>query len=202
MQEFAQSLELPVTETTARNMVARADTPEKLRAAMKQLGDTLFMELDNRKFYGPLEKFTKYFEQTNLFGNEVFNAFPSATDDIQESGTCLALERATACVMHLNRALECCLAALAKTVGVTKQNDWGGYIREIDKELNARVKAAGARSPDEQFYAEASANFDRLRRAYRNPTMHPEKTYSQDQAEDVLLATKAFMIHLAARISE
>lgn len=201
IQEFSQSLELPVTEATARNMVTRADTPEKLRSAMKQLGDTLFMELDNRKFYGPLEKFTKYFEQQQLFGDEVFNAFPSANDDIYEAGTCLALERATACVMHLNRALECCLVALAKAVGVAKQNDWGSYTREISKELDARAKAAGARSADEQFYAEASANFDRLR-PDRNPTMHPEKTYLQDQAEEVFLASKAFMIHLATRLSE
>jgi len=202
IQEFAQNLELPVTEATARNMVARADTPEKLRRAMTQLGDTLFMELDNRKFYGPLEKFTKYFEHQQLFGDEVFNAFPSANDDIYEAGTCLALERATACVMHLNRALECCLAALAKAVGIPKQNDWGSYVREMSKGLDARAKAAGARSADEQFYAEAAANFDRLRRAYRNPTMHPEKIYSQDQAEEVLLASKAFMVHLATRLSE
>ncbi len=115
---------------------------------------------------------------------------------------CLALERPTACVMHLNRALECALAALAKAVDITKQNDWGSYIREIGKQLDARAKAAGARSADEQFYAEAAANFDRLRRAYRNPTMHPEKVYSQDQAEEILLATKSFMAHLATRLSE
>jgi hypothetical protein len=104
--------------------------------------------------------------------------------------------------MHLNRALECGLSALAKAVGVPKQNDWGSYIREIGKELDARVKTAGARSADEQFYAEAAANFDRLRRAYRNPTMHPEKTYSQERAEEILISTKVFMSHLASRISE
>jgi hypothetical protein len=144
-----------------------------------------------------------YFEATApLFGDPVFNAFPSANDDIAEAGSCLALGRGTACVMHLNRALECGLAALAKAVGVTKQNDWGGYIREIGRELDARTKVAGARSDDEQFYAESVANFDRLRRAYRNPTMHPEKTYSQDRAEEIYLATKSFMDHLAGRLSE
>lgn len=78
----------------------------------------------------------------------------------------------------------------------------GHLIRKIRDELDARTKAAGARSPDEQFYAEAAANFDRLRRAYRNPTMHPEKNYLQDHAEEVLLATKSFMSHLATRLSE
>jgi hypothetical protein len=197
--DLAEGLELPVTAKTARIMFAKADTSKKLRRALMQLGDTLFMELDSMKFYGPLERYIKYFEQQQLFGIEVFNGFSSSNDDIYEAGTCLALERATA---HLNRALECGLAALAKAVSVPKQNDWGRYIQKIGEELDSRAKAAGTRSPDEQFYAEGAANFDRLRRAYRNPTMHPEKTYSQDCAEEILLATKSFMAHLATRISE
>lgn len=202
VEEVAESLELPVSAATARNMLAKADTSEKLRIAVLQMANTFFMELENRKFYGPLERFTKYFEQQQMFGSEVFNSFSSASDDICESGTCLALERSTACVMHLNRALECALAVLAKNVGIAKANDWGTYIRKVGEALDARAKAAGARSNDEQFYAESAANFDRLRRAYRNPTMHPEKTYSQERAEEVLLATKSFMAHLATRLSE
>ena len=41
------------------------------------------------------------------------------------------------------------------------------YLRKIGAELDARAKASGARTADEQFYAEAAANFDRLRRAFR-----------------------------------
>jgi hypothetical protein len=81
-------------------------------------------------------------------------------------------------------------------------NAWGSYIRKINDELTARMKIAGARSSDEQFYAEANAHFDSLRRAYRNPTMHPDKSYSVERAEDVVLATRSFMAHLATRISE
>jgi len=135
-------------------------------------------------------------------GEDVFNAFPSANDDIFEAGTCLAVERGTACVMHLMRVVEVGLGVLAIVVGVPKQNDWGAYLRKIEAELDARAKAAGARSVDEQFYAEAAANFDRMRRAWRNPTMHPEKTYSQDRAEEILLAVKSFMTHLATKLHE
>ena len=104
--------------------------------------------------------------------------------------------------MHLMRGHEVALAALAKTLGIQPQNDWGTYLRKIETEIGQRTKAAGARSSDEQFYAEAAANFDRLRRAYRNPTMHPDKTYSMERAEEILLATKSFMAHLATKISE
>lgn len=162
----------------------------------------MHLELQNRTFIEPEPKYRGYYEQGALFGGEVFNSFPSANDDIYEAGMCLALERGTACVMHLMRVLENGLGALAAAVGVANQNDWGAYLRKIGGELDARAKVAGARSLDEQFYAEAAANFDRLRRAFRNPTMHPDRVYSQERAEEILIATKSFMAHLALRLSE
>ena len=199
-EKVTRSLELPVSERMALYIDVRSY--KALHRSIEATLNTFSVKIEQKKYYGPLVKYSGYFEATQLFGDVVFNAFLSANDDIFEAGTCLALERATACVMHLNRALECALSALSKAVGVGKHNDWGSYIREIRKELDARADAAGGRSADEQFYAEAGANFDRLRRAYRNPTMHPEKTYSQDRAEEILLATRSFMVHLAIRLSE
>jgi len=143
-----------------------------------------------------------YFNSPNLFGDAVFNAFPSANEDIAEAGTCLALERGTACVMHLNRVVEAGLAILAAVLGVPKQNDWGAYLREIDKQLAALIKSSGARTSDEQFYAEAATSIDHMRRAWRNPTMHPEKTYSPERAEEVLQSVRSFIHHLATKIHE
>jgi hypothetical protein len=141
-------------------------------------------------------------ETISLLGDEVFKNLPSANEDIQEAGTCLALERATASVMHLMRVLEAGLAVLAKTLGVTKQNDWGRYLREIDDALAASIEASGARSADEQFYAEVATTIDHMRRAWRNPTMHPEKTYSPERAEEILQSVRSFMRHLATKLHE
>lgn len=107
-----------------------------------------------------------------------------------------------ASVMHLMRVAEVGLKTLANTVGVTRQNDWGAYIREIDKELATRKKTAGKHTADEAFYAEASAQFGHVRTAWRNSAMHIEKTYSPQRAEEILLAVKSFMSHLATKISE
>jgi hypothetical protein len=142
------------------------------------------------------------YNQPAIFGDEVFNAFGSASEDISEAGTCLALDRGTACVMHLMRVIEAGLAVLAKAVGVTKQNDWGRYLREIDTALSTSMKTAGARTPDEQFYAEAAAAIDNMRRAWRNPTMHPEKTYSPERAQEILYSVGTFMRHLATKLHE
>jgi hypothetical protein len=193
----------PRTKPQLQRLLALLEKPvtySNLTQALLELRHRLEDDLESHDFYA-VEK-QEYYLKPDLFGIAVFNSFPSANEDISEAGTCLALGRATACVMHLMRAVEVALGALATAVGVTKQNDWGAYLREIGKTLDRRAETSGARSDDEQFYAEAAHNFDRMRRAWRNPTMHPEKTYSPERAEEILQATKSFMAHLATRISE
>jgi hypothetical protein len=192
---------LPITKRSTA-YITSARTSEELANAFSHVKRNMHHELQERVFFAPDPRFIKYFKQSMFFGDEVFSSFPSASEDIYEAGTCLALERATACVMHAMRALEVGLSALSQALGIGEQTDWGAHLRRIAVTLDERTKAAGARSEDEQFYAEAAANFDRFRRAWRNPTMHPEKAYSQERAEEILLAVKSFMAHLATRVSE
>lgn len=201
IREYCDDLHLPVTKGVAE-YIEKSRTSEELAAAFLQVKRTMHIELKERRFYSPEPRYSGYFYSAKLFGNEVFASFPSANNDILEAGTCLSLERGTACVMHLMRVMEVGLAALAKTVGVAKQNDWGRYLAVIEGELTARYKTSGARTPDEQFYAEAAATFDRVRRAWRNPTMHVEHNYSPDRAQEILEAVKSFMNHLATKVSE
>jgi hypothetical protein len=201
LQRYLDGLELPTTRE-AVNGLGSAVKMDDIQFAVRNVRETLFNELTGRNFYGMQSKYVTYFENPKLFGDAVFSAFPSANEDITEAGSCLALERATACVMHMFRASEIALKALAKAVNVGPQNDWGSYIRLIERELEQRKKSSGARSADEQFYAEAAANFDSMKRAWRNPTMHPEKTYSPERAEEILRSVQSFMAHLAAKIKE
>lgn len=190
------------TPADAARGISNSRTTRDIETNLEFIRNAILIGLNRRKFFEPEPNYLKYFENPKLFGEEVFNAFPSATDDIAEAGTCIALERSTACVMHCMRVTESALKALAKTIGVLPQIDWGGYIREIYKELEKQVKNAGAKTPEHQFYAEAAAQIDNIKRAWRNPSMHVDKSYSQPRAEEILLATKSLMTHLAARISE
>lgn len=142
------------------------------------------------------------FDSTDLSVNKVSVQFPNAAEDIAEAGKCLACARSTACVMHLIRVVEVGLEALAKELRVGPKNDWGKYLSGIEAELTARLKTSGARTPDEQFYAEAHAMFDSVRRAWRNPTMHVDKTYTEERAEEILIAVRSFMRHLATRLHD
>ena len=68
-----------------------------------------------------------YTQDQPLFGQTVGTNFPSADFDIGEAGRCLALSRATACVMHLGRVVECGLKVLASELKLPLRNDWGKH---------------------------------------------------------------------------
>lgn len=168
---------------------------DDLRKRLLDQGDMTFCLL-----LSPQEKLL--FDQPGPLGADVETKFPSANDDIYEACKCLALGRSTACVMHLMRVCEVGLKSLAATIDVRPQGDWGAYLREIENELERRAKAAGKRTIDEQFYSEAAVAFGHLKRAWRNPSMHVEKTYTPERAEKILEAVRSFMSHLATKISE
>jgi len=177
---FVQELMNRLEDDSARHVVMMIE-PDHVRY------------LENAQFFDPTDDPKKPKVSVN---------FPSAGEDISEAGKCLACGRGTACVMHLQRVMEVGLEVLAKTLGSGPKNDWGKYLEAIDKELQARMKASGARTPEEQFYAEAHATFDSVRRAWRNPSMHVDRAYTQEHAEEILIAARSFMRHLATRLSE
>ena len=142
------------------------------------------------------------FEAEAPFGKSVEANFGSASEDIYEAAKCLALGRSTACVMHLMRVCEAALVALATSINVPRQDDWGSYIRKIGEELDKRARTAGKRTPEEQFYSETINAFEHLKRAWRNTTMHVEKTYTPERAREIFEAIKSFMVQLAIRISQ
>jgi len=137
-----------------------------------------------------------------LWGKGVQDAFPSAAFDFEEAGKCLALGRGTACVMHLSRVVETGLKALVKELGLPVRPDWGRHLSDIEKALTDRYKSSGTRTPDELFFAEAAAQLGHIKNAWRNPTMHVDRTYTEETAEEIFRAVRSFMRHLATRVHE
>jgi hypothetical protein len=201
LRNHCDSLNLPVTKKSAM-YIEVSKTSEELSTAFLHVKRNMHHELLEQVFFSPDVRYKQYFEDERLFGDRVFQAFPSAANDIFEAGTCLALERGTACVMHLMRVMESGLKALAAHLAVPHQNDWGAYLGKIQAELEKRYKTSGVRSAGEQFFSEAALGFDRVRRAWRNPTMHVDNSYSPERARDILEAVKSFMSHLATQIHE
>jgi hypothetical protein len=216
MADAADGLKLSMTSEVAREVLGEIDRLEpdsndqylipiaslpRLYGAVRRLQSAKY-EAKSKIMLGLDPMGAALWKETEPFGAIVSASFPSATEDIAESAKCLAVERGTASVMHLMRATEVPLKALAKHLGIAQQNDWGSYIREIEANLATSLRVSGKRSPDELFYADAIASFDAVKRAWRNRTMHIEQTYTPERAKEIFAATKSFMNHLASKIHE
>jgi hypothetical protein len=182
------------------DIISRAPSLTNSQGAeqIAQLDKMIRWEMESHLFFFLTPDESDLYKQVqSLFGDEVRDHFPSAGFDVAEAGKCLALSRSTACVMHLGRVVEVGLRTLAATLGLPARPDWGRHLTDIEKELTNRYKAAGARTPDELFYSEAAAQIGHIKTAWRNPTMHVDKTYTEDAAKDILQAVRSFMEHLA-----
>lgn len=142
-----------------------------------------------------------YSSQIAHFGNEVENVFTTAAEDISEAAKCFALERYTALVFHLMRAMEIAVAALASKLQATTvdkngvQLPWGPLVSNISD----KVKTMPAGN-ERNNLAEVATLLVHVKDAWRNPTMHPKQTYTEDQAKVVFDAVGAFMKRLAPLI--
>jgi hypothetical protein len=148
------------------------------------------------------------FFDKELFGGDVHGRFLAANDDIEEAGKCTGLGRDTACVFHLMRVMEVGLRSLGKSLNnpnldPARNPSWETILRPCDEELK---KPLNRRCPewqtDELFFSTATANLRAVKDAWRNPTMHVERRYNHEEAGDVWNAVRAFMRHLATKLSE
>jgi hypothetical protein len=157
-------------------------------------------------FYSPPER-AKFFPRSNSphpFGDEVGTAFPSAIFDIYESALCLGLARSTAAVFHLMRTLEIGLACLGSVFGVSlAHTNWEPAIRDIESKIremhkDPKWKAESDCKEKQESYAQAASHFGILKDAWRNYTMHIRGKYTEEEAEQIFMSTKAFIQKLAS----
>lgn len=159
--------------------------------------EAIEVELRGQNFYCMDNKRAHFYGEKAPFGQDVADRFPKSIDDIEGAAKCLALGQGTATVMHLSRAMEPGLHFLARKLGVKRQNDWGGYLREIGSEVKARAKKPVWRKRYEPFFNAILGDLMAIKQAWRNPTMHVERQYDVDQADMVYHAIKTFMTTLA-----
>jgi hypothetical protein len=178
------------------------------RSLLQELEGRLSDEASATFFYSLSTTEAEQYNNPRKSWDSVLAQFPSAVIDIEESSKCLACGRHTASVFHLMRVMEIGLRALAKTLNdpgldPKKNPNWGDVLRKCTDEL---AKPPSKRSPewaaDETFFSQASATLMAVKNAWRNPTMHVEINYDEDQALEVWASVKGFMRHLATKLRE
>ena len=142
-----------------------------------------------------------YSDDTPLFGSVVDDAFPSAAQEISDAGNCRALGRWTACVIHLMRALEPALNALAAHLGVPTNQNWNKTLNEVDSRLR-EINGSSGGPEAEQWASEASAHLRVVKNAWRNHAAHGRARYDKEQAIAIYDNVRPLMRTLAIRLSE
>ena len=130
------------------------------------------------------------------FGSEVEAKFPQMSEEISESGKCLALGRPTAAVFHLMRVMEIGTQKLGDKLGVqfASEKNWQNILDEVNK----AIKAMDHKAAQTKAYAAAASHLYHVKLAWRNEVMHPKQTYTHDEATKVHAAVDAFIRDLAS----
>lgn len=169
-------------------------TIENLYPLVKELRLRISDQLQARLFLFVSFDKDKYFNGKALFGGDVETKFPATTYDIAEAGKCLALERSTATVCHLMRVMEVGVQALATKLSPSINVDkaWGKILEKVDAEID---KLPSGDAKDD--LRGVAASLHAVKDAWRNPTMHPRATHTEEEAEEIFTACKTFMRRLA-----
>jgi hypothetical protein len=200
-QRLSKTLELNPEPDPA---MLRKDIEDVVSRVEDELAAVFFLHLslDERRFYESAQP---------LFGMQVTEHFPSATYDIEEAGKCFALNRYTACVFHLMRALEVCLTVLARELGVSllraEDNNWDHILNQIDQVLQAQLQNGNEFSSPQlrgrvEFYSGAAALLKNVNNAWLRSMTSVRRIYDQERARRIFNAVGEAMRHLATTLRE
>jgi hypothetical protein len=217
LRNIAKEIELPALSATAHRLVCYLDGPEppfnitgdKVRLLEQQIRFLQNManllavgiqdSLAGEEFLMVAANKRGYFKQSSpVFGDVAADKFAEAAEDIEEACKCFALDRYTATVFHLQRAMEAVVQKLGAKLNVTivdkddKDLSWGIIAGNMKTHVDAMPKGAL-----KDRWSEALSLLYHVKQAWRNPTMHPKKTYTDAQAKDVLDAIGSLIRYLA-----
>lgn len=200
----------------AKLLGARLSIPQGRTWTAESVGDVLVdirrsigEELKKHKFAYLRSPNDQYFEQERLFGDEVYEKFPEARQDVKDAGNCFAGELYPATVFHLMRVAEYGLRNIAALVKVKLTDKgrpqpieyatWDKVIAEIRNQITkARALSHGPKKNARlQFYSGAADTCAYIRDLWRNDVSHTRKTYNHTEALSVLTRVRDFMQSLA-----
>lgn len=203
--EAADIIGAPVTSlaaTRAKKRLARRKEKDvvtygDLKTINAEVTSRFHDELETTKFYC-LNKGAEAFYNPGepLFGKEADARIPTASNDISEAGKCFAVGRYTASIFHLMRAMEATVQRVSEELGIANvEREWGKLLSDIHSKIEALPKGE-----ERNNWSQVHANLYHVKQAWRNETMHPKATYTEEEAREVFDAMRSFMRHLASML--
>jgi hypothetical protein len=198
--------ELGLSFAVAKATRIRQQLPElkmayaELKSHLRDLTERIEDQLRERVFFFVPSDRAKYYLEDKVFDPAVVDRFPIMREEMDEARLCIAFDRYTAAVFHLMRIMELGVKRLAKRLRVPKDQvedkAWGPILQAI----NAKIVRLHNNNPRKVMFSEASAHLNQVRAAWRNTAMHPKRTYTQEQAEEILASVKTFLNHLVGNL--
>lgn len=167
---------------------------EAYKTAMFELHQRIVDEMKLTTFLHIRREDSRYYDPAEpLFGQRVSDKFPAAQHDVSEAGKCLACQRSTAAVFHTMRVIEAGLKEVASIFGVEYMPSWEAYISAINRAKDSLDKK-NEDSRKKIKYAEGILVYVvTIKNAWRNPGMHLEQNYTQEDAEHIFKSSKLLM---------
>lgn len=159
-------------------------------------------ELQTVLFLRATDDMVEHLDKKQPFGVSVSTAFPECVEDLEEAHQCFALARYTASMFHLGRAMESAVKLVAKKAGakIPKKDNWQHYSDAINAAIKAMpFNTLTQRNKREPFAGVANYLFN-FKEAWRNQTAHPKKTYTRQEARDLLSSAQAFFQYAAVKV--
>jgi hypothetical protein len=182
-------------------------TYQTVKVLMQGISETIISELGGRLFVFIPQKQSEFFENENLFGAGVSDAFPSARADIKNAGNCMAAELHDAAVFHIMRVVEYGLRALANHLQIPVSGDeleyegWNTVINQIYKKVKDLTESAQGTKKEKakkrEFYSGIMGEFSGFKDEWRNSIMHTRGKHNEDEARNVYKRVSDFMYRLA-----
>jgi hypothetical protein len=207
--KFADDAQLsPIPQNLRRikvKILAASGPPNKPLYVEDLLNDILHIKndflyrLSERTFYSIPADLLAYYGKPQLFGDRVAKKFKAAGDDIERAGNCLALGEPTACVLHLNRAMEIALQRLAKKLHITPlaTDNMGSILGKMTDPIKNLPDRTEAQKRKKEKWAECRTNLYHVKMAWRDPGSHGKQSYDDKQGRDILKRVGDFMQQLA-----
>jgi hypothetical protein len=203
--------EMPVTRRFVDKIIVcfreenKTLSNELLHQYLHQLRETFIAELSTKLFFQMTSGKVLFFESPWKGWEGVKDKFPDAATDIEEMSKCFALSRYAACVFHSLLVVERGLIALGRELRVTDPKlGWDatcGKMQQIIVAGHAKYPTLSIGFPIlEQINQSAQA----MKHAWRNKVNHAagqltvmQADFAPDVAEEIMVATRAFMRRLA-----
>lgn len=132
-------------------------------------------------------------------------AFGPSQTDIEEAQKCYVLQRYTACVFHLMRALETPLKLLSAALGIVKHSPtWEAYLSAMATAIQVKFPDKSKAHQDKRtYFTGLEGQLRAIKTAWRNPTMHEiARVYTEEMAHELIVHVRGFMREAATELQE